>query len=203
MSTITGTSGNDTLNGTSGADTIWAQGGNDVVNAGGGNDTVGGASGNDQLNGDGGNDIIFGGGGNDNVAGGSGADDIFGGSGTDTLLGGDGADTLTGGGGDDLLAGGSGTDIFRFSNSHGDDGITDFELGVDRLGLGGNINSVGYIRSGFVSNGNDGVFGTFDDLYSVVTVSTGQGTIDLGVGLYQSAAFGFVTGQIDNSIDYT
>lgn len=203
MSTITGTSGNDTLNGTSGADTIWAQGGNDVVNAGGGNDTVGGASGNDQLNGDSGNDIIFGGGGNDNVSGGSGADDIFGGSGTDTLLGGDGADTLTGGGGDDLLAGGSGADIFRFSNSHGDDGITGFEAGVDRLGLGGDINSVGYIRSGFVSNGNDGVFGTFDDLYSIVIVSTGQGTIDLFVDPYQSAAFSTVTSLIDNSIDYT
>lgn len=202
MTTITGTSGNDTLNGTSGAEEIWAQGGNDLVNAGGGDDTVGGSTGNDTLNGDGGNDIIFGGGGNDSVSGGSGSDDLFGGSGTDTVLGGNGADTITGGASGDVLAGGSGADTFRFSNSHGNDGITDFEIGVDLLTLGGDISAVSYVRSGFVNNGNDGLFGTFDDLYGVITMFTGEGSVDLGVGLYQSNAFSSLTSQIDSSITF-
>ncbi len=203
MAVITGTSGNDTLNGTSGADIIYSQGGNDIVNGSDGDDEIGGGAGNDELNGGGDNDTIFGGLGRDTINGGSGSDLIFGGEDNDIIRGDDGNDTLIGGGGGDLMTGGSGADTFTFYNNHGTDGIFDFDPGEgDRIELGGSISSVGYIRSGFVSNGNDGMFGTFDDLYSVVTVSTGQGTIDISVGLYQSAAFSLATSLIDNAIDY-
>ena len=202
MATITGTSGNDTLTGTSRADSIFAQGGNDLVNGGGGDDTIGGAGGSDTLNGGTGNDVVFGSNGIDRINGGSDNDDLFGGGGNDTINGDAGADTLTGGSGGDFLAGGSGADIFRFANNHGTDGITDFSLSDgDRIQLGGDISSFGFTPAGFVSNGNDGLAGTNDDLYSVVQIGTGQGSIDLLTGPYQLFTFASLTSSISNAID--
>ncbi|MEM9852568.1 MAG: protease, partial [Pseudomonadota bacterium] len=54
-------------------------------------------------------------------------------SGDDTLV--DGADTasLYGGSGDDTLTGGAGRDYFIFDDRRGDNVITDFEDGSDRI----------------------------------------------------------------------
>jgi VCBS repeat-containing protein len=110
MSTLNGTSGDDTLNSGSSSDTLNGGAGNDTLNGNGGNDTLNGGSGNDTLNGGSGNDTLNGGSGNDTLYGGSGNDDLSGGSGNDALYGGDGKDELKGGAGDDFLDGGSGND---------------------------------------------------------------------------------------------
>lgn len=102
MSTINGTSGNDTLTGTSSADTINGQSGSDTINGLGGNDSIDGGNFGDIINGGDGNDTIWGDGktisvsvvGNDTIHGGIGEDVIFGGLGSDDLYGDDGGDTF-------------------------------------------------------------------------------------------------------------
>lgn len=92
MTTINGTSGDDTLVGTRASETI---------NGGAGNDTISGGAGRDVINGGSGNDMLYGG------------------AGKDWLYGGDGDDTLKGGGGQDSLTGGTGADTFVFRASEG------------------------------------------------------------------------------------
>ncbi|HEV2866802.1 MAG TPA: Ig-like domain-containing protein, partial [Allosphingosinicella sp.] len=93
MSTIYGTSGNDTINGTNGDDVIYAGNGDDWVHTKKGNDVVYGGGGNDELRGDSGNDSLYGESGNDNLTGWGGNDLLVGGGGYDYLDGGDGIDT--------------------------------------------------------------------------------------------------------------
>ena len=72
-------------------------------------------------------DVLFGGLGNDT---------LDGANGTDTLSAGQGNDTLIGGGGSDTLTGGAGNDLFAYTaRGFGDDVITDFALGQDRIDL--------------------------------------------------------------------
>lgn len=199
MSTITGTSGNDTLNGTSGADTIWAQGGNDVVNANAGNDTVGGSTGNDQLNGGDGADVIFGGGGSDTLDGGSGSDDLSGGSGADAIDGGSGNDIINGGAGDDGLTGGTGSDIFQFYDNFGADVIRDFNPAEDTIELYGSNDSV-TILPGLVLDGPDGIPGTIDDTGVNLLVGTDTGAI-LITASYPMFAFSSTASAVRDAID--
>lgn len=110
MSTINGTSGDNTLNSGNGSDTLNGGAGNDTLNGYGGNDTLNGGSGNDTLNGGAGSDELNGGSGSDTLNGGAGNDELNGGSGDDALYGGDGKDELEGGAGNDLLDGGAGND---------------------------------------------------------------------------------------------
>lgn len=76
MTTISGTSGNDSLTGTTD------------------NDYMRGWSGHDTMNGGDGHDSLYGGDGNDKLNGGLGDDTLDGGAGTDTLTGGAGRDTF-------------------------------------------------------------------------------------------------------------
>jgi len=55
--------------------------------------------------------------------------------GTDTLIGGDGNDRLFGGKGNDTLTAGTGADTFVFAPGGGDDAVTDFTQGDDRIDL--------------------------------------------------------------------
>ncbi len=87
-------------------------------------------------------DLLRGGGGVDRFFGGRGADAIFGGKGNDSLRGGRGYDFLQGGAGDDILHGGKGKNILtgrtgrdRFQLGKGQDLITDFVIGEDKLEL--------------------------------------------------------------------
>lgn len=64
-----------------------------------------------------------------------GDDILVGGTGDDILRGGDGDDTLAGGDGDDTLTGDAGSDVFVLAAGEGMDTVTDFEQGVDLMGL--------------------------------------------------------------------
>ena len=84
-------------------------------------------------------DTIDGRGGNDVIVSGSGGDLIAGGAGNDYIDGGAGADKIAGGSGDDTMAGGSGADKFVLELTGGQDVVTDFTDGADRIdarGLG-------------------------------------------------------------------
>lgn len=58
---------------------------------------------------------------------------LTGGAGNDNLNGKAGNDTLTGGAGNDRLTGGDGKDVFVFGGAMGQDVITDFKAGEDRI----------------------------------------------------------------------
>ncbi len=114
--------------------------GNDTVNAGTGNDKLIGGDGQDVLAGNGGKDTIFGNRGNDTLRGGTGNDTLYGAKGKDILSGGAGDDVLNGGNWDDTLTGGAGADTFVISKTvPGTDRLTDFENGVDHIGLAGGL----------------------------------------------------------------
>ena len=114
------------------------------INADAGDDLLIGFDNLDFLSGEEGNDFIVAGRGSDRLFGGSGSDFLFGGdgndnlrgdSGKDVLLGNEGADFLRGDNGKDLLVGGEGSDVFILQPGQGTDIITDFEDGIDSLGL--------------------------------------------------------------------
>ena len=112
------------LTGTAAADRLQGGAGATAINGAGGNDRLDGGLGNDRLLGSGGADRLYGNADNDRLYGGSGGDKLFGGSGRDTL---------DGGTGDDVLTGGLAADQFWFRATSGDDTITDFQDGTDRI----------------------------------------------------------------------
>ena len=101
--------------------------------------------------------------------------DITGTNGSDTLVGTDGDDRLTGLAGDDGYTGGAGADQFVFGLAQGVDTITDFEVGVDRISLGG-LTAEGVQL--FEVNGNTLVLTGRNELLGVVQGVTG---LDSGV----------------------
>jgi Ca2+-binding RTX toxin-like protein len=114
-------------------DRLFGGAGDDEIHGGIGNDMLHGGSGSDKLFGDEGNDRLMGGSGNDALDGGAGNDRLKGGSGEDKLDGGAGNDKLAGGHGNDMLTGGADADTFKFGEMGGNDTITDFETGVDKI----------------------------------------------------------------------
>lgn len=94
---------------------------------GNGDDIISGNSAGNTLNGLAGLDVINGG---------RGGDILLGKSGADRLSGDNGHDLIIGGIGDDHLTGGNGRDTFKFRNAFGNDTISDFTVGQDRLDLG-------------------------------------------------------------------
>ncbi len=189
--TITGTSQNDVINGGFGADTLSGGGGNDVIgysqlstqemNGGAGTDTIRldnlAEPGKltvvriDLLNGvitedraDGGSSFVT------NAREFENADfslntittDVSGTNGANILIGGSADDGIIGSGGGDTLTGGDGADRFLWSvKEHGNDRITDFTRGEDRLFFYG---------SAFTFAGKDFDQATFD---------SGSGTLNL------------------------
>ncbi|MDF2233906.1 calcium-binding protein [Albimonas sp. CAU 1670] len=128
--------GDVALNG--GADQFRNAGGTVVgdVNLGDGNDAyVARAQGwvDGRVQGGNDNDTLKGGAFDDVFQGGGGFDLLKGRAGDDDLVGGAGADTLVGGGGDDELTGGGQADVFKFGKHSGDDAVTDWTDGEDKL----------------------------------------------------------------------
>ena len=82
------------------------------------------------------------------IIGTSGANLLKGLAGNDTLQGGGGDDQLVGGTGNDVLTGGGGADSFVFDKSDGEDRITDFITGEDKIQLSSTlVNSLGGINA--------------------------------------------------------
>ena len=148
---IFGTPENDELNIFEGSSIVFAGDGNDIVDASqssGNNQIFGGAandelfaSSNDRLFGEAGKDILNAavGTGNNRLFGGDEMDILFAGV-NDRLFGGNDNDLLFLGDGDNLANGGQGADQFWIANASlpsSTNIITDFELDVDVLGIGG------------------------------------------------------------------
>ena len=127
---INGLAGNDTLFGLGGADELLGGNDNDLLNGGEGQDTLNGNLGDDKLNGGNHNDLLNGG---------EGQDTLNGNFGNDKLNGGNDNDLLNGGAGQDTLTGGTDMDLFVIQPDMGQDLIQDFEDGVDRIALSGNL----------------------------------------------------------------
>ncbi|MEM9450697.1 MAG: calcium-binding protein [Cyanobacteria bacterium P01_E01_bin.6] len=178
---LVGDSRADRISGRGGADTLIGRAGNDELFGGSGRDRLRGNQDNDTLNGGGGNDIVVGGsdddtligaGGRDILRGGNGEDDLSGGRGRDTLRGNGGNDRLEGDQGSDTLFGGGGEDLFVLEVASGVDTIRDFEDGVDRFFLAGDLvfSGLSFTRDGsdtIISSGNS-------DLARVLNISPGQ-----------------------------
>ncbi|NJO45927.1 MAG: calcium-binding protein [Oscillatoriales cyanobacterium RM2_1_1] len=75
----------------------------------------------------------------DQLCGDSGNDSLYGGQGSDTLFGGGGEDWLFGDQGDGLISGGEGLDRFVLFANGGTDTITDFQINLDLIVLGGGL----------------------------------------------------------------
>ncbi|MBE9063002.1 calcium-binding protein [cf. Phormidesmis sp. LEGE 11477] len=143
-----GGEGNDRIKAGEGDDTLFGNEGMDILFGGKGSDSLFGGSDRDILIGDynsryqsvAGNDYLDGGAGADFLMGRSGKDTLLGAAGDDRILGGEGEDILFGGAGDDRLTGDArfnrpSQDIFAIAKTSGLDTITDFQMGLDRIGL--------------------------------------------------------------------
>lgn len=102
-----------------------------------GDNAITGEDSDDMLRSGRGDDTVLGLGGNDMLLGERGDDVLDGGDGDDSLMGGIGDDRLDGGLGYDVLVGDSGADTFAFSAGAGDDVVSDFAIGIDRLEFAG------------------------------------------------------------------
>ncbi len=132
---LLGSEDRDVLIGTAEADFIEGLDGNDVLRGLFGNDLIEGGTGADNIKGGTGRDTLDGGDDNDALLGRRGNDVLLGGDGRDRLAGGRGEDTLVGGAGHDTSTGGTGADVFLLEVGQGRDLITDFQVGLDVLGL--------------------------------------------------------------------
>ena len=137
--TVDGSASNGTqsLNGNGNANIMTGGTSADKMYGGNGDDEMYGGAGSDKVYGGNGNDTLYGGAGNDILYGQIGSDTLYGGEGNDTLYGGKQDDTLYGGEGNDTLAGGDGKDVFVYASGDGDDTITDYAAGEDRIEVTG------------------------------------------------------------------
>ncbi len=185
--TLSGRNGNDSLFGNAGDDVLEGGNGDDTLNGGGGIDaasyataTAGvsvdlGVAGAQNTGGAGVDtliaiedligskfgDTLFGNSAANAIQGGGGDDTLSGRNGDDILSGGGGADTLDGGRGNDTLAGGAAADIFYFGlKSFGNDIITDWQDGLDKV----NVSAAGLSFASFTEAqvGADTVLTYFD-----------------------------------------
>lgn len=132
-----------------GNDTITGNDSDNVLTGGAGSDSISGGVGFDFLDmRGGGNNFANGGNQSDTILGGSGNDELRGGKGRDSIMGGDGNDTIYSGLGFDTLTGGAGDDVFivrgydaRFPFADLDPTITDFQDGIDHIGIEGVTNA--------------------------------------------------------------
>lgn len=106
-----------------------------------------------------GDDTIIGSDRSERIRGSDGDDTLWGNGGDDIIRGGKGNDFIRGGAGDDTLTGGKGSDIFDFDmqngpTDQGDDIVTDFVPGVDRIVING-PNGAGAGSVAFSYSGGD------------------------------------------------
>ena len=131
------------LFGLGGDDELLGEGGSDLLVGGAGADVLNGGSGIDEVSYAGSDAAVTVNLGTGTASGGDAQGDTFsevehltGSAYGDVLTGDDGNNWLTGDQGDDVLSGGAGDDRFIFDRNNGDDRITDFTDGEDRIDLG-------------------------------------------------------------------
>ncbi|MBR1396842.1 MAG: hypothetical protein IJ563_04845, partial [Selenomonadaceae bacterium] len=100
-------------------------------------------------------DDITGGNGNDVINGNNGNDILYGGFGDDKINGGKGNDTLAGSYDNDTLTGGAGKDLFIY-NGDGNDLITDYKSGQDKIQIRSSIDSVTISGKNVIFNIDEG-----------------------------------------------
>jgi Ca2+-binding RTX toxin-like protein len=172
---LAGGDDSDLLLGGGGLDSLNGGLGDDVIRAGEGDDLGLGSTGRDEMLGSSGNDLLDGGSEDDRLFGGTGDDSLLGGSGNDSLLGSIGDDRIDGGTGNDLIWLGGGADLVRVTGAGGQDVVTCFQRGIDRIELAG---------TGVTSFAQLALSGSAD-----VVIDYGAGTITLlGVTPSQLAA---------------
>ena len=179
---LVGTGFADVMSGDGGANRIEGQGGRDALYGRGGGDTLAGNDGDDILHGGAGGDFLFGGRGRDTAsyegaeagvtadlaarmentgeAAGDrffGIEDLQGSAFDDVLRGTAGANRLAGEGGDDTLTGRGGADRFVFTAGFGQDVVTDWEDGTDRLDFSRNAELFGFADLTIEDRGADAV----------------------------------------------
>jgi Ca2+-binding RTX toxin-like protein len=125
------------------SESLYGEEGRQKIHAKDGDDIVLGLGGADKIFGQAGFDLLMGNGGKDR---------LHGGKDMDMLDGGKGDDWLNGGRGDDTLNGGRGSDVFVLAIGRGTDTVLDFEDGVDRFGLKGDLR---FRKLDFVGVGED------------------------------------------------
>ena len=160
--------GNGLANGLTGAE------GPNRLRGDSGDDLLRGLGGDDFLHGNIGDDTAIGGQGDDEIRGGGGNDDLRGSRGHDQVIGGRGNDTINGGTGDDSLSGLGDGDYFVFDQLGngvftGEDVVTDFTPGLDRLVFASLVNDVPFVSP--------------DAVLEAFTVDAdGNAHLDLGAG---------------------
>ena len=181
-----GGSENDTLIGGDGDDSLTGDSENDQLVGGNGDDTLAGGDDNDGLRGGAGFDSMDGGVGNDMLRGGHDDDTQLGDAGFDTLYGNGGHDLMDGGGrndmlaggkGDDTMTGGGGADLFIIRRvGNGDDEVTDFQNGSDRV----DISALGVQNFNALNNQFNALSQTTDGVLVDLAAAGGSGSILLG-----------------------
>jgi Ca2+-binding RTX toxin-like protein len=186
--TLTGGNGNDTLDGGGGADLLYGNMGDDKLSGGVNafSDTLHGGSGDDTLDGGAGVDFLFGDAGNDSLNGGTNNDELSGGWGADTLIGGGGLDTLNGGAGDDQLSGGANPDTFVFAPRDGNDTITDFTNGLDRM----DVSAMGF--TSFANLSSSAAISAFGTSSTLIDFENGHSILLEGFDVANLGASDFV-----------
>ena len=175
--------------------------GNDMFNTRGG-EVIGEVdlnSGDDTYRGSDGADHVLGGSDDDHLTGYAGDDTLLGDAGFDTLIGNSGHDRLDGGGrndrliggkGDDTMTGGGGSDTFVIRRvGNGDDEVTDFQNGLDRV----DISALGVQNFNALKNTFNALSQTTDGVVVDLAAAGGSGSILLvGMTLADTEASDFI-----------
>ena len=146
----------------SGDDFVEFGNGDNDIKGGRGNDYIETGNGDNDIKGGRGNDELFTGNGDNDIEGGRGNDYIETGNGDDNIKGGRGNDEIVPGVGNNLLTGGKGSDVFILDDG-GNNTITDFERGIDKIGLGNGISDF----NDLTLNGNQ-IFGPGGNLIATL-----------------------------------
>ena len=178
---VFGNGGEDVLLGGDGAEDMWGGSGNDAMRGGAGDDSLNGQSEDDTLEGGAGDDVLLGE---------TGFDLLFGNGGHDSMDGGGRADVLIGGKGDDTMTGGGGADVFVIRRvGNGDDEVTDFQNGSDRV----DISALGVQNFNQLNNVYGALSQDSDAVVVDLAAAGGSGSIRLvGVTLADMDASDFI-----------